>query len=199
LVVVAIAFLGIHLVRETTPIWYLELLLFVQGAGMSNVFAPSTAAVMSAVARERAGAGSALNNTVRNVGQALGVAILGSLISSIYRAHVTPSLRVLPADARVKAGESIGATRAAIADADAHGHSTTGLLPAAERAFVHAMHWASFTSACIAVLSALIVLVFLQPARRWQPAEIIGPTVATPVPQPVGEEQLPRTAGQDAS
>src|SRR6202012_635066 len=112
LVVVAVAFLGVHLVSASTPIWYFEFLLFVQGPGRSNVFAPSTAAVMSTVARERAGAGSALNNTVRNVGQALGVAILGSLISSIYRAHITPSLRVLPAAARVTAGGSIGATRA---------------------------------------------------------------------------------------
>src|SRR6202012_6118103 len=130
LVVVAVAFLGVHLVSASTPIWYFEFLLFVQGPGRSNVFAPSTAAVMSAVPRERAGAGSALNNTVRNVGQALGIGILGSLISSIYRAPVTPSLHVLPSDVRVKAGESIGATRAAIADAAAHGHSTTGLLPA---------------------------------------------------------------------
>ncbi|HEX4431822.1 MAG TPA: MFS transporter [Frankiaceae bacterium] len=170
LVVVALAFLGIHLVSESTPIWYLELLLFVQGAGMSHVFAPSTAAVMSTVPREQAGAGSALNNTVRNVGQALGVAILGSLISSIYRAHVTPSLRVLPADARLKAGESIGATRAAIADAAAHGHDIAGLLPAAERAFVHAMHWASLVSAFVALLSAIVVLVFLQPVARTAPS-----------------------------
>ena len=170
LLVVALAFLGIRLVSESTPIWYLEMLLFVQGAGMSNVFAPSTAAVMSTVPRERAGAGSALNNTVRNVGQALGVAILGSLISSIYRAHVTPSLRVLPADARVTAGESIGATRAAISDAAAHGHEISGLLPAAERAFVHAMHWASLVSACVALLSAAVVLVFLKPVVRTAPS-----------------------------
>ena len=174
LTVVAIAILGIHLVHETTPIWYLELLLFLQGAGMSNVFAPSTAAVMSTVPRERAGAGSALNNTVRNVCQALGVAILGSLISSIYRAQITPSLHVLPAAARVGAAESIGATHAAVADAAAHGQNVSGLIPEAERAFVHAMHWASFASALVAVLAAIVVLVFLQPIRRPEPTRIRG-------------------------
>jgi EmrB/QacA subfamily drug resistance transporter len=169
LAIVAVAFLGVRLVSETTPIWYFEVLLFIQGAGMSNVFAPSTAAVMSTVARERAGAGSALNNTVRNVGQALGVAILGSLISSIYRAHVTPSLHVLPAAERVTAGESIGATRAAITDAAAHGRSTPGLLSAAERAFIHAVHWASMVSAGVALLSAVVVLAFLKPVARTVP------------------------------
>jgi DHA2 family multidrug resistance protein-like MFS transporter len=166
LAVVAVSILGIHLVHETTPIWYLELLLFLQGAGMSNVFAPSTAAVMSTVPRERAGAGSALNNTVRNVGQALGVAILGSLISSIYRAQITPSLHVLPATARVGAAESIGATRGAIADAAAHGKNVSGLIPTAERAFIHAMHWASFASALATVLGAVVALVFLKPVGR---------------------------------
>jgi EmrB/QacA subfamily drug resistance transporter len=165
LIVVAVAFLGIHLVHENTPIWYFEVLLFLQGAGMSNVFAPSTAAVMATVPRARAGAGSALNNTVRNVGQALGVAILGSLISSVYRATVTPSLKVLPADTRVAAAESIGATRAAIADAAAHGHNVSGLLTAAERSFVHAMHWAASASAFVAVLSAAVVFVFLPAVR----------------------------------
>jgi MFS transporter, DHA2 family, multidrug resistance protein len=144
-------------------------LLFLQGAGMSNVFAPSTAAVMSTVPRERAGAGSALNNTVRNVCQALGVAILGSLISSIYRAQITPSLHVLPAGARVAAAESIGATRAAVADAAARGKDVSGLIPRAERSFVHAMHWASFASALVAVLAAVVVLVFLQAVPRPTP------------------------------
>jgi DHA2 family multidrug resistance protein-like MFS transporter len=169
LTVVALSIFGIYLVDETTPIWYLELLLFLQGAGMSNVFAPSTAAVMSTVPRERAGAGSALNNTVRNVCQALGVAILGSLISSIYRAQVTPSLHVLPAVARVGAAESIGATRAAIADASAHGQNVSGLIASAERSFVHAMHWASFASALVAVLAAVVVLVFLKAVPRPAP------------------------------
>jgi EmrB/QacA subfamily drug resistance transporter len=164
LLVVAVAFLGIHLVHANTPIWYLELLLFLQGAGMSHVFAPCTAAVMTTVSRERAGAGSAVNNTVRHVGGALGVAVIGSLISSVYRANVTPALHVLPVQARVRAGESLGATRAAVAEATASGHDVSGLIAAAREAFMHAMHWASFTSACAAAVSAFVILVFM-PAR----------------------------------
>jgi EmrB/QacA subfamily drug resistance transporter len=164
LLTVSVAFLGIHLVHSDTPIWYLEGLLFLQGAGMSHVFAPCSAAVMSAVSRERAGAGSAVNNTIRHVGGALGVAVVGSLISSVYRAHVTPALGALPAAARERAGESLGATRAAVAQASASGRDVSGVLPAAREAFMHAMHWASFTSACMAVLSAVVILLFM-PAR----------------------------------
>ena len=142
----------------------MKLLLFLQGAGMSHVFAPCTAAVMSTVSRERAGAGSAVNNTVRHVGGALGVAMIGSLISSVYRSSVTPALGGLPAGTRVRAGESLGATRAAVADAAAAGHDVSGIIPAAREAFMHAMHWASFTSACTAAVSAFVILVFM-PAR----------------------------------
>jgi hypothetical protein len=119
---------------------------------------------MSSVSRERAGAGSAVNNTVRHVGGALGVAVIGSLISSVYRASVTPALHVLPAQARVRAGESLGATRAAVAEATASGHDVSGVIAAAREAFMHAMHWASFTSACTAAVSAFVILVFM-PAR----------------------------------
>jgi predicted MFS family arabinose efflux permease len=164
LLTVSVAFLGIHFVHADTPIWYLEGLLFLQGAGMSHVFAPCTAVVMAAVSRVRAGAGSAVNNTVRHVGGALGVAMIGSLISSVYRANVTPALGALPAAARERAGESLGATRAAVAVAAASGRHVDGVLPAAREAFMHAMHWASFTSACVAVLSAVVILLFM-PAR----------------------------------
>jgi EmrB/QacA subfamily drug resistance transporter len=177
LLVTALAFLGIHFIHANTPIWYLELLLFLQGAGMSHVFAPSTAAVMSTVSRERAGAGSALNNTVRHVGGALGVAVIGSLISSVYRANVTPALSVLPPSVRGRAGESLGATRAAIADAATHGRDVSGILPAAHDAFMHAMHWASFTSACTAAVSAAVILMFM-PARPLAIAEPVDDLIA---------------------
>jgi DHA2 family integral membrane protein (MFS transporter) len=66
----------------------LEISMFAQGAGMGLTMAPSTNAVMSAVPRAKAGAGSAVNNTVRQVGGALGVAVLGSLLAVSFRGHL---------------------------------------------------------------------------------------------------------------
>jgi DHA2 family integral membrane protein (MFS transporter) len=96
---------------------------------MGLVMTPATNAIMSAVPREKAGAGSAVNNTVRQVAGALGVAILGSLLAVVFRSHLgadTPAqlanrldqpaavVSTLPADAQVNtyvrkdASESIG-------------------------------------------------------------------------------------------
>ena len=53
--------------------------MFLQGAGIGNVMPPSTSAIMASVPRAKAGEGSAIGNTSRQLGGALGVAILGSI------------------------------------------------------------------------------------------------------------------------
>jgi fucose permease len=55
-------------------------------AGMGLAMAPATESIMGALPRSQAGAGSAVNDTTRNLGGALGVAILGSLASSAFAA-----------------------------------------------------------------------------------------------------------------
>ena len=164
LLLVTTAFLMYQLIDSSTPIWVLELLLFVQGVGMANTVAPATESIMSTLPRERAGAGSAVNNTVRQVGGALGVAIIGSILSASYRAGIEPDLRKLPIPpaAQHAAGESLGATKALI---DRAGGQLDGLLPQASDAFVHAMHVASLGSALVAFLGALAVL-------RWLPGKL---------------------------
>src|SRR6185437_9291254 len=79
----------------------------VMGAGMANVMPPATESIMAALPREKAGVGSAVGNTVRQVGGALGVAVLGSVLAAIYRGQVAPSVSGLPTPARAAAEESI--------------------------------------------------------------------------------------------
>lgn len=76
------------LATQTMPQWVIELQLVVMGTGMGMVMQPATTSIMSAVPREKAGAGSAVNNTVRQVAAALGVAILGSVLSVAFRSHL---------------------------------------------------------------------------------------------------------------
>ena len=57
-------------------------------SGMGLTMAPATESVMGALPREKAGVGSAVNDTTRQMGGALGVAIIGSLVSSVYAARV---------------------------------------------------------------------------------------------------------------
>src|SRR5205814_2243260 len=117
LVVFGLALASYALATQSMPIWVIELILVAFGLGMGLTMSPATDAIMSAVPREKSGAGSAVNNTVRQVAGALGVAILGSIVAVVFRAHVGSST---PADiaarldqpsavvSRLPAGEQVG-------------------------------------------------------------------------------------------
>lgn len=94
LLLVTASMTGYGFAKEATPQWMIEVLMFSLGFGLGITMAPATTAIMSAVPREKAGAGSAVNNTVRQVAGALGVAVLGSILAVVFRGHLgadTPS------------------------------------------------------------------------------------------------------------
>ncbi|MGP3924145.1 MFS transporter [Streptomyces sp. 8N616] len=165
MLLVAVTLAGFVLLDQDTPIWVLEVLFFLQGAGMAHIMPPVTTSIMQSLPREKAGSGSALNNTFRQVGGALGVAVLGSLLSTGYRDGIRDELAVLPPGARHDAGESIEATLAA---AERIGPAGKALVQPANEAFIHAMHVTVLFGAGVAVIGALVVAVFM-PGRR--PAE----------------------------
>ncbi len=76
--------------------------LLVTGAGMGLTFAPMTAAVMQAVPPRIAGSASGILNTMRNVGQVLGIAVLGSLLQARIGVHAAERLASAPVDPNVK-------------------------------------------------------------------------------------------------
>src|SRR5438445_3911109 len=80
------------------------------GFGMGFTMAPATESIMGALPRAKAGVGSAMNDTTRQVGGALGVAIIGSLLATSYRPGITNKLGALgvPGDLIATARESIG-------------------------------------------------------------------------------------------
>jgi EmrB/QacA subfamily drug resistance transporter len=162
LVLTAVAFAGFLLLGRDTPIWVLEVLFFLMGTGMAHVMPPATVMIMSSLPREKAGSGSAVNNTFRQVGGAMGVAVLGSLLSTTYRNGIDGHLGVLPASDRHAAGESVQAT---LAVADKLGPAGRALVRPANDAFIHAMHITAMGSAAVALVGAVVVLVFL-PGRE---------------------------------
>ncbi|MFC4147131.1 MFS transporter, partial [Micromonospora mangrovi] len=155
-------------IDASTPIWVVLVFFFLQGAGMANIMPPATESIMSALPREKAGVGSAVSNTVRQVAGALGVAVLGSVLSAVYRNDVASALAGLPAPAREAADESLSGAYAAAARL---GPAGPKLIAAANDSFVSAMHWAAALSAVVATLGILIVL-------RWMP----GRPTAAPAP-----------------
>jgi Na+/melibiose symporter-like transporter len=169
LLLVTAALVSYQLLSVATPIWVLAMAFFVQGAGMGLVMPPATEAVMSVVPRERAGAGSALTNTARQVSGALGVAVLGSILAQAYRSGLGPHLSALPAPARDAATSSITASQAVAARLGPAGRDLAAF---ADTSFVHAMHLTTLISAAITLLGALVVM-------RWMPGRAAAAGQAT--------------------
>jgi MFS transporter, DHA2 family, multidrug resistance protein len=166
-----------------SPIWLLEVVLFLEGAGIANVMPPSTSAIMASVPREKAGQGSAIGNTMRQLGGALGVAVLGSILSSAYRTSITPHLDHIPAlahnpgDLRT-VSSSITSTLTYAAHAGSAGHTLTA--PAID-AFIGAMHDAAAASVVVGIIGIVVAL-------RWLPGRVSS---AAPAQPKVAAEQPP--------
>jgi EmrB/QacA subfamily drug resistance transporter len=127
--------------------------------GIAMTMSPMTASIMSAVPPRRAGAGSAMNDATRELGAALGIAILGSIAASRYASHIAPFLHGLtPANASASRTSIAGALRAA---GSLHGSAHTVLVDATYHSFVSGVHLASVVGAILAALSSVIVYRYL--------------------------------------
>jgi EmrB/QacA subfamily drug resistance transporter len=161
---VTVSLAGLAIIEADTPLWYLGGLFFIQGAGIANVMPPATTAIMTSVPREKAGVGSAVNNTMRQVGGALGVAVLGAVLAARYRTGVEDALHALPAGDRHLAAESLGSTLAA---AEQAGVAASVRGPAFD-AFLSGVHWVAVLGAVVAASSVVVVARFL-PGQTRQP------------------------------
>ncbi|WP_225097112.1 MFS transporter [Streptomyces sp. CoH27] len=141
-----------------TPIWLLEVVFFLMGTGMAHIMTPTSVVIMQALPREKAGSASALSNTFRQVGGALGIAVLGSVLAASYRSGVEDKLGLLPPALRDKAGESIEAT---LGIAGKLGPRGQALVAPADHAFLHAMHVTALCGAGIALIGAVVTALFL--------------------------------------
>ncbi|GJF24030.1 MFS transporter [Streptomyces sp. HO565] len=148
-----------------TPVWLLEVYFFLMGTGMAHIMTPTSVVIMQALPREKAGSASALSNTFRQVGGALGIAVLGSVLSTAYRNGIEGDLGQVPAGLRHTAGESIEAT---LGVAEKLGPQGKALVGPAHDAFLHAMHVTALWGAGVAVLGAVVVAVYL-PGRTPRP------------------------------
>jgi EmrB/QacA subfamily drug resistance transporter len=140
------------------------LAMSMMAAGLAFTTGPATDAIMGALPVGKSGAGSAVNDTTREVGGTLGVAIIGSVLNSAYGAHVLRGLVSLGGSASVgrAAGQSV------VAGMTAASHFPAPLRAAASNAvssaFMLGLHRGSFVAACMVAAGALVALVFL-PAR----------------------------------
>jgi EmrB/QacA subfamily drug resistance transporter len=143
------------------------IVLVVIGVGMALAMAPATDSIMGSLPPEKAGIGSAVNDTTREVGGALGVAILGSITASSYASSIaaTPVYAAAAKQSPQAAAalkDSVGAAAAVAARLPAS--TAKFVTDAANRAFVDALGQTVIAGAVVAVLGAVVALIFL-PAR----------------------------------
>jgi EmrB/QacA subfamily drug resistance transporter len=147
-------------VTASTGYLHLAIAVVLMGGGMGLIMAPASESIMSALPQEQAGAGSAINDTVREVGGALGVAVVGSIVSAAYRSQL--HLAGLPAAVTRTARSSIAAADQVAAHAGPHAAMVAN---AAHRAFASSMS-DGLQVAAIFALAGAIAAGWALPTRR---------------------------------
>ena len=161
---VALVVGSVMLWQPDTPVWVAAVFFFVLPLGMGNVMAPGTAAVMSALPTAKAGVGSAMNDVNRQVGGALGVAVIGSVSSSAYSSKVESATAGLPEGAAATATDSVGGAAGVAAQLPAG--AADALAAASHSAFTDALGLALLVGSGVALAGALLVKRFMPGAGR---------------------------------
>ena len=164
---------NVSYVRDVLP----RLVLLAVGMGLT--MAPSTESIMGSLPRAKAGVGSAMNDTTRQIGGALGVAVVGSVMTSVYgtrvAAAITASHLPVPAELLGQARQDLSTALAIVTNKQVPAALHSKLVTEINDAFVAGMHRGVLFAAAATLLGVFIVL-------RWLPArgtEVDGIPAAT--------------------
>ena len=164
-------------VDEATSYSEIAIQMVLLGGGLGLTTAPATEAIMGSLSADKAGVGSAVNDTTRELGGTLGVAIVGSVFASVYSGRLgsASALAGLPADVRSAMQRSMAVAHNVV------GHMPTGQIAdvreAVNHAFLDGLQVGSLVCAAIAMAAAVIVAALL-PARAQHSAATKIPALA---------------------
>jgi EmrB/QacA subfamily drug resistance transporter len=187
LAAMAAGFAVAALTTATAPYWVLVVAMLGMGGGLGLVTAPATESIMGSLPPARAGVGSAVNDTTRELGGTLGVAVVGSVFSSLYASGVGRRLAGLPVPPRALAiaEQSVGGAFAVAARAPSL-HAARVVRAAASGAFMDGFHAGSVTAGATVAGLAVVTARWLAPraARpHAAPADLATrPSTVRPVP-----------------
>jgi EmrB/QacA subfamily drug resistance transporter len=178
---VAVSLLGFLTFDVNSSALHVILVTVIMGVGMGNVMSPATESIMGSLPRQKAGVGSAMNDTTRQVGGAIGVAVMGSILSSHYGPKLASLLEgKVPAALVTSARDSVGRAVASVSDPQhpvaARVHAQ--VVAAAHESFIGGMHLAAIVAAAIVGIAIAGVVIWL-PARALpepQPSVVPSPT-----------------------
>jgi MFS family permease len=156
-------------VSQTSPYWLLAVGLLVLGVGLGAAMTPATSNITTALPPAQQGVASAINDLSREVGGAIGIAVIGSIMTGIYRAHLTvpgvPPAVLDQAKDSVAIAARIGGPVAAKADT----------------AFIDGVHIALYTAAGAAAVAAVAVF-FMLARTASKPGTAVSAPEAEEVP-----------------
>jgi EmrB/QacA subfamily drug resistance transporter len=155
---------GLAVLTSVSPdsgLWHVSTGVALMGAGMGLVVAPAGESLMTVLPQAQTGVGSAVNDTIQELGGSLGVAVIGSLVAAAYRNNIDAS--TLPSAVQQ-------AARTSIADATAvAGHLPNiadRIVATAHPAFTAAMTQGFLVAASVAVLGAIVAAAALPSRAR---------------------------------
>jgi EmrB/QacA subfamily drug resistance transporter len=152
----------------TASYWWFALAVVIQALGMGITTAPSTGAIMRSLPLHKAGVGSAVNDTTRELGGALGVAVLGSLVASQFRSSMTGAVADLPARASNSLADALQVA------ASAGGDRGEQIAAMARSTFVDAFSSTLWVAAVVVVVASVLVAWLLRPSATARADEMVA-------------------------
>jgi EmrB/QacA subfamily drug resistance transporter len=187
LVSMSVGFAWVTRDTATSSYWLVVGQMFFMGGGLGLVNAPATEAIMGSLPPAKAGVGSAVNDTARELGGTLGVAIIGSLFASVYSSRLGELLTgsPVPASAQRIAADSVGAgiEVARRAGEQAGPQAGAAVKAAVDSAFIDGFRAGSWVSAGVVLVGAMIAL-------KWLPRRAVEEIALDESPQFRGNLQL---------
>jgi EmrB/QacA subfamily drug resistance transporter len=156
------------------------------GLGMSNVMAPCTDSIMGSLPRAKAGVGSAVNDTTRQMGGAIGVAVFGSIMASHFTSEVTSKLSgTLPPELLTVVRDNVGQAIGIANQGSSAQPFADQIIRASGESFVSGLHIVGIAAAGITLLAAIGVAIFL-PSRAQPDTPVIDGDASEEPAFPVG-------------
>ena len=184
LLLISAGFLWMRVLQVDSPYWDMMWPLLVMSTGIGFCTAPSTLAIMTAVPDEKQGVASAVNDTTREVGAALGIALAGSILAARYAHMLTPNLAAFPGPVRTPASHSLAQ---ALEISKSLGPQGAQLTKLSQAAFLQAMESSLLVMGVIIAVAALAIGVWA-PGRDGRQLRLIRRiTSADELSRPMGE------------
>ena len=163
LVSLVVGLLLMSRIELDTPYWYVVICLVFAAYGVASSMPSLSSGIVQSVPLHKAGVGSAVNDTTREVGGAIGIAVIGSVVNSIYRSHAAGAIGKLPPQlqplARINIGKALEASGLLAQQGDVAGAAQ--LRHEVQQAFVDGTHVALRIAAVVVAVGAVIMYIRL--------------------------------------